>query len=166
MTTIHRATIIKDRFGVLDGKTGDNPGFAFFKPYIDLLSPGTHTAVPSEAAVLDVDESGDGEWQREKRNRTIFSEEIQGLLVAAFPSQGVEDKKNKAEALFRVLDTRSWTAVENTKADKLKAALQNLPQVLAELKGAPPAKTMEDDIAEVFGGEKKTVKVGKEKVKA
>src|SRR5262249_18314729 len=44
--TIHRtATVIGDRFGVLDGKTATDPTFTFFLPHVQLLTPGAHAAV-------------------------------------------------------------------------------------------------------------------------
>lgn len=128
-----RMTVIKDRFRVLDGKEFDNPTFESIAPHVRMLKSGaSNTVDTARQTPMNVDESGDAEWQREKRNRIIFSEEIQGLITVHFPGQSALDKKAKAEVIFRALGTRSWEAVTNMPSDKLKAGLAALPQVIEE----------------------------------
>jgi hypothetical protein len=88
---------------------------------------------------MGVDEAGDGEWQREKRQRVILCERIQGAMVEAYPGQSAAEKKAKVAILKKCFDTASWTEVENMNAGKLAAGLALLE---AELKKAPalPAK--------------------------
>ena len=134
-TLQHRATIIGDRFGAIDGTQTDNPTYAFFKPHFDLLKPGAHAPVATEITTkVEVDEEGNPEWHRERRQRAIFAEEIQGLLVAAWPGQSGAEKQNKAAALHEAFDTYSWTAVENMESEKLHARLKALPEIIAAMK--------------------------------
>ncbi|HYF56049.1 MAG TPA: AAA family ATPase [Salinarimonas sp.] len=157
----HRCTVLKDRFGVLDGKECDDPDWTFFKPYLDLLTPGAHVAVATDKQTdMGVNEAGDAEFVRERKQRTIFCEEIQGLLTAAFPGQSAEEKKAKATIIFRLFGTYSWTAVEGMESAKLKTGLDALPAAIEEYRkpAQAPASTKEKDgaeqVKEFFGAEK------------
>lgn len=160
-----RITVIKDRFGVIDGKQADNPTFDFFAPHIALLTPGAHVSVDTTRTTpMGVDESGDADWQRERRQRAIYAEEIQGLLTARFPTQSALDKQAKATTLHAVFKTYSWTAVENLDSAKLKTGLEALPQAIEEhLTGQRLAEEMADQI-EKSGkrGKSELAKAGKE----
>lgn len=129
----HRATIIGDRFGAIDGKVCDNPTFEFFAPHIKLLTPGASVSVnTTNQTDHGIDKAGDAEFAAERKARAILSEEIKGLLTSNFPGQSAESKKETADALFASFGTRSWTAIESTDSvklrdglDKLKLALKN-----------------------------------------
>lgn len=127
-----RATIIGDRFGVIDGRSQENPTFEFFLPHLELLKPNGHIPVDvTSRSDPDVDESGSG-WSREKKQRVIFAEEIQGELVRKFPSMSASDKAAKSSLVWGIFGTRSWTAVENLRSDILKQGLSVLREFLAD----------------------------------
>lgn len=156
---VHRATVIKDRFGVLDGKESDNPGFDFFKPFIERLTPGAHAAVKTDGQTpMAVDDSGDAEWQKERKLRAIYCEEIQGALLVYFPSQSTEDKKAKAFLIHTLFGTHSWTAVESMDSARLKEGMNRLPGAVIEYKAslAPgataPLEGGAKEVTEFFGG--------------
>lgn len=143
-----RATVIKDRFGVVDGKTMMNPDFNFFLPHVKLLTPGASAPVDTSIKTdTGADDVGDDAWQRERRQRAILSEEIQGELVAAIPGQSAEEKKRKAELLYTVFATRSWTAIENMPSEKLRDGLEQIRAILrpespaGEATGNAPTKS-------------------------
>lgn len=122
-----RATVIKDRFDVIDGKQFQNPTFNDFLPHIKRLAPADHAPIDmSPKTKLDVNETGDTQWVREKRNREKLCEEIAGVLTSAWPGQSAEDKKWKADILWEVFGTRSWTAVEGMDAQTLRGCLEAL----------------------------------------
>lgn len=73
---------------------------------------------------------GDDGWNAEQRQRAIWSEEILGLMQKFFPSQTVEDKKQRQDLMERFFETRSWTRVENTHSDKLKEGYSLLKDFL------------------------------------
>lgn len=176
---VHRCTVLKDRFGTIDGKECDDPTYEFFRPFVDKLVPGAHASVITDHQTdMKVDEAGDAEFVRERKHRVIFCEEIQGLLTAAFPSQGAEDKKAKATIINQLFSTYSWTAVEAMDSQKLKIALEALPGAIESYRkngGAAPApaapvtppKTDAQKTTEFFGGgdkaegEKPTEKIAK-----
>ncbi|HEV2418656.1 MAG TPA: hypothetical protein VGX94_12695 [Terriglobia bacterium] len=123
-----------------------------------MLKPGVLS--PVDVAVKSdtgVDESGDAEWNRERRERTILAEEIQGLLVAHIPGQAAKDKQEKAQLMFDAFKTRSWTAVEDLSSQTLRHGLAFLRDKLEGQQaaadpplGAPPDgvpfQTTDDDV--------------------
>lgn len=121
---VHRATVLGDRFGVIDGQECDDPGFDFIKPHVDMLVPGAHAAIDTESRTeLGLDENGEDQYYRDKRKRQIAVEEIEGELLRAWPGQTKEDKTSKANAIESAFGTRSWTKVESMNLDQLKAGL-------------------------------------------
>lgn len=127
---LHRATVIGDRFGVIDSKSENNPGFDFFLPHIQCLVPGAHAPIDTEVKTnLDLDADGDSQWNRERKARTIICEEIQGELLRKWPGQTAAEKTAKIEAIESAFGTRSWTAVESMDSTKLRAGLAALRQV-------------------------------------
>lgn len=155
---IHRATITKDRFGVLDGQSHDNPDFAFFRPFVERLTPGTLAVAPTDGQTdMKVDDAGDADWSRERKRRAIFCEEIQGALLVSFPGQSADEKKAKAALLHDLFGTYSWEAVQGMDADKLKLGLDNIPEAIKNYKAGlaqpikpPPGKTEAEKAADHF----------------
>lgn len=131
---LHRATILGDRFGVIDGMECNDPDFDFIRPHVELLSPaGEHRPIDVEPkSQVPVDAEGDAEWHHEKKTRVILCEEIQGELLRVWPGQTKEDKTAKAEAIERAFDTRSWTRVESMDSERLREGLALIRQIVAE----------------------------------
>lgn len=122
---IHRATVIGDRFAVLDGKQADNPDFQFFLPHVQCLTPGAHATVDTETKTdPQINDDGDASWVHDRRERTILCEEIEGELVRAWPGQTKDEKQAKAAAIEAAFGTRSWTRVQTFDAERLRFGLQ------------------------------------------
>lgn len=138
-TLVHRATVIGDRFGLIDAAQADNPTFEFFAPHVMALTPGAHAPVDTEAR-SDVPIDDDG-WPKEKRDRAILCEEIQGALLAAYPGQSKEEKVAKANLLADVFRTRSWTKVESLDSAVLRGGLDRIREALSTV--APMASEAE-----------------------
>lgn len=141
---VHRATILGDRFGLIDGKQGDNPGFDFFEPHVAALTPGAHATVDTEAR-SDVPIDDDG-WPKEKRDRTILCEEIQGVIIQLFPGQTAEAKKGKSDLLDKVFRTRSWTKVESLDSGTLRTGLEEMRRLAGQL-SIPNGDAVEAEVA-------------------
>jgi hypothetical protein len=137
-TFTRRATILKDRFSVIDGKTFDDPTFESFLPHVALLQgeKGTNKIDTETQSDLAVDATGEAAWAAEKKYRTIYCEEVQGLLLSAFPGMSTDDKKAKADLAFEAFGTRSWEAIQGMNSNKIKAGLDSLPALIAKKKGA------------------------------
>ncbi len=130
---VHQATILKDRFGKIDGAVGDDPDYEFFKPHMDMLTPGAHAPVDTRAKTrFALDESGRSVRRAEAKERTILMEEVQGLLVSHFPGQAAAEKKAKADLLEEHFGTRSWTAIEQRTPAEVRRGLHSLREKLEE----------------------------------
>jgi hypothetical protein len=149
-----RATVLKDRFGVIDGAStlfyGEAVGadgakspeslareldavFAFFAAHVTRLKPGAHAPINTAVKTnTGADEDGDSEWARERKTRVILCEEIQGELVAhGLAGQSAQDKERRLGLLHDLFGTRSWTAVESMDSGRLRGGLAALRERLA-----------------------------------
>jgi hypothetical protein len=140
MRIVHRATVIGDRFNLIDGASCENPTFEFFAPHVLALQPGSHAAVDTEVKTdMGLDEEGADAYVRERRQRVILCEEIQGELVRLWPGQTAKEKASKLEYLEDAFGTRSWTKVESMNAERLRDGLARLREATANIKPAPVA---------------------------
>jgi len=129
---VNRAVIEKDRADKLNGHFIDFPNYKKLCPHFDFLNiGGEHFSSMSQRNSSDLfDEEGNDGWNREKRNREIWCEEIQGLLTKYYPSQSADDKKAKGDLIEKHLETRSWTKVENMASEAIKAAYHSMKDEL------------------------------------
>lgn len=153
---IRSCVVLKDRFGVIDGshfqfRKGANHLEEMlavanaFGPHINMLKPGAHSTVVTQASAIPVSEEGDVEWARERKSRTILCEEIQGCIVSAIPGQSAEEKKRKADLLQKIFGTRSWTAVESMHSGQLREHLGKLKTELGIVDPLAPKPAPSDD---------------------
>lgn len=126
---VNRATILKDRWNVINGFSCDNPTFGFFKPHVLSFTPGDHHGVDSTVkSDVPIENHGTDNYSRELTARKIACEEIQAELVRRWPGQTTEAKAQKAEKLEELFGTRSWTAVENMSSRILGVGLAKLKE--------------------------------------
>lgn len=151
-----RATVIKDRFVVLDGNEIDfepiasdrskidfakivqeNKVFQFFRPHIERLNL---PARKKGAAAISFsqndsealfDSAGDNERKQFLKQRDIVLEEIENALVKSFPSTSGADKKAKLAILEWIFGTNSWTAITNKQYKDLLPLKEQLVTLLA-----------------------------------
>lgn len=138
---VNTALIQKDRSDKLNGREIRMPTYKLLEPHFAALNIGgehfgSMQARDSQEMFPDADEAG---WDKEKRQREIWAEEIQGVLSKRWPGQSAADKAAKADALEHVLSTRSWTKVESTPSGKLEAAYHELRHYISTLEEATPA---------------------------
>lgn len=125
---INTAVIQKDRSDTLNGKEISMPNYNSLSPHFSALNIGgkhfdSMDKRDSSAMFVEADESG---WDSEKRQREIWCEEIQGLLLKHYPSQSAEHKAAKADMLEAIFETRSWTKVESMKSDTIKDGFERM----------------------------------------
>jgi len=124
---IHRATVLGDRFGVLDGHTQDNPMWDFFRPHVEMLVPGAHAPVDTTVKTdAQINDEGDTTWVAERRTRKILCEEIEGEMVRRWPSQSKDDRAAKLAALEQAFNTLSWVKVESLDSAALRRGLEEI----------------------------------------
>lgn len=118
---VHRATVLGDRFDVMDGATADNPSGEFFLPHLRELVPGAHNAVDVALKTdMGVDEAGQASYDRERRDKEVILEEIKAAMVQAYPGQSAAEKKIKVDLLDACFGCKSWAAVERKPTDRLR----------------------------------------------
>lgn len=137
---VHRATIIGDRFNVIDGQSCDDPAYEFFKPHADCLTPGAHAPIDTETnSDFGIGDDGNN-FDRERKLRVILCEKIQAAMTEKWPGQTAADKKAKVSALKEAFGTTSWTEVET------RVGISTLKEGLARIESAAnetPSATQE-----------------------
>jgi hypothetical protein len=134
----HQATVLKDRWDVLNGKEFMNPTFQTFLPHIELLSPGSHAPIDTDIKTEPL-VSEDG--ASDSKIRSILTQEITGELKNMYPGS-TEAARSAREKLFHeVFNTWSWDAVELMAPDKLRIGLAAIrsrrPQQQQEAQNVP-----------------------------
>ena len=126
---VHRATVIGDRFDVMDGATRDNPTGEFFLPHLRELVPGAHNTVDTTLKTdMGVDEAGQAAFDRERREREVVLEEIKATIVQAYPGQSAAEKKIKVDLLEHCFGVKSWAAVERKGTERLRGDMATMPE--------------------------------------
>jgi len=122
------AYVMKERFGVIDGKVFKNPTFADFLPHIERLNLGGHQLGVDTARNSNeiFGPDGDTQWAYRKKQLAICLEEIQEEIVKMYPGQSAGDKKGKADLVEQLFGTRSWSAVGDKRLEDLQAARDRL----------------------------------------
>lgn len=134
------ALILKDRFNVINGKTlGPAPTFEHFLPHVQRLRPTMATGVDTDRKTpMNLDASGDGAWQRERRQREIVLEE----LTAELDKAGLGGTSNEAKKARPILLEKCFGTASRTKLEGLSAAA--LREGLARVREEIPKVTTKE----------------------
>lgn len=157
-TITRRATVLKDRFSVLDGKSIEfgsldltskdlkaayEQVLKFFGPHLSLLVPGAKPKVDTNLkSSFGIDGSGEAALAREQREREVLIEEIKNDLSLAHPGTHDAAKNEKVKLLRAHFGTGAWAKVETFSAEKLREGRESLLAVLGKARAAEaPAPT-------------------------
>jgi len=141
---VNTALIQKDRSDSLNGAEIPKPTFKSILKHIKALNVGGehHGAMNQRDSQELFDGEGDDKWSAERRRRTMWLEELDGLLQRTGYGGTAQDVKTKrAELLMLYFGTNSRTKMEAMDADALKLAYE---KVRLELE---PEKVMEEQQA-------------------
>lgn len=129
-----RAWIIGDRFDKIDGKCFDNPTFETFLPHIEQLNlGGKHEGVDVSRTSDNLFSSDDGQALSEiRRKQAIYTEQIEGVLTAAYPGRSSEETKKKLELLNLAFNSYSWQDIQNRPVNVLMAGLEIIKKKLTQ----------------------------------
>lgn len=134
---VHRATILKDRSDLMNGKTFDNPSFKDFMPLIKALNLGGEHFVLDTSRTSDaMIQSPDYSYEDKHKAQKIYSEEIEGELNSAFPGATAENKKIRMDIIEVVFSSRSWTRICDYQPERLKAGLFDVKFLVSQVKSA------------------------------
>lgn len=135
LTVWRSAQILKDRSGLLDGKTFKNPTYKEFKPFVKFLIglPLGEMAGASNESNLAPSENYEA-WDR-KQQREIQMEKISGLFdkYGFSGSLAKEQKQLKAEIIEKIFGTLSMTEIEKLDPQTLGDKASNLSVLLKEI---------------------------------
>lgn len=130
---VNRALVEKDRTAQINGIMFDMPTFENFLPHFQLLNlGGDHfdSMNQRDSSGLYGETAEESGWDREKRDRTIYSEEIKQILMKHIPGQGEKDKVKKADVLEEVFGSRSWTKIsEDSHSSRLKWGFEKIEEM-------------------------------------
>ena len=117
---VHHATIVKDRFGVMDGAEMDNPTFDFFLPHIALLTPGANTPIDmSKRTPMQVDEIGQDQFDRMRSRQKKAWEEIENGLAIIYPSSQGKDKQARYMIFSELTGSTSELKIQSLPPEQL-----------------------------------------------
>jgi hypothetical protein len=134
---VNTAFVEKDRADKLNGHTIERPDFEKLRPHFEFLNiGGEHAAVSQRDSREMFTEDGTENFQAELRQRTIYCEEVQALMVEMHPGQTAADKQAKAKLLKDIFGTGSWTAVENMPSEKIRAGFDAMKELLGSVRQA------------------------------
>ena len=136
--------VLKERFGLIDGKSFRNPTFENFMPHITSLNlGGQQLGIDTSRNSEEMIEEGQDSWPQEKRRREIWCEEIKGLMIKhGLDGASNEVKKRRMELLQGIFGTMSWTAVENMRSDAIHDGFDQMKSALE-----PPLIDTNEDVA-------------------
>lgn len=146
------ATVVKERFGILDGKSftfteGDKDGYVFqcFKPHIARLAiGGTHRPISAGSSAGMFTGNG-AAYAAIQQRRVVELELIEGLVTRYMPGTGPKDRSLKMAIYEAAFGTTSWAAIQNMDPAVLRDTrplLQHLMQRAIETppEGSPDAQ--------------------------
>lgn len=111
-TIINVATILKDRYDIMNGQRIEMPTGDDFMPFIEKLNPELHREVDTKNHSVDSMPESDGGYLKEKTDRQILVEKIQAEIATMYPGQTAADKKARIELMKTFFNTNSWTEIE------------------------------------------------------
>ena len=118
---VHHATIVKDRFGVMDGAEADNPTFDFFLPHIALLTPGANAPIDmTKRTPMHVDEIGQDQFDRMRSRQKKAWEEIENGLAIIYPSSQGKDKQARYMIFSELTGSTSELKIQSLPPDQLE----------------------------------------------
>jgi hypothetical protein len=111
---IHRATILKDRSDLMNGKQIDNPRFQDFLPIVNFLNiGGEHVGIDTSRSSEELFESPDRSYEEKKRKHAIAIETLQEVLVLnGLDGTSKEAKENRTKLLIQFFGSSSKTYIE------------------------------------------------------
>lgn len=111
-TIINVATVLKDRYDVMNGQMIEMPTGDDFMPFIERLNPSLHREVDTRNHSVDTLPESDGGFFREKTDRQILIEKVQAEITGIYGGQTVEHKKGRVDLMKKFFNTQSWTEIE------------------------------------------------------
>lgn len=120
------AQVLKDRSGLIDGKTFKNPIFKDFEPVIDYLLGTEKGVVAKETDTTNLTATENYDSQNRATKRTIVLEKIKALFTEHQFSTGKEEQAQKVAIIKKFFNTTSQVEIDLMKPEKLEECYDEL----------------------------------------
>jgi hypothetical protein len=122
--------ILKDRSGLIDGKTFINPTFNDFEPVVDFLISVDKGVVAKASNTENITPHENYEQANRKEEREIELEKIKNLFIEnGIGGQSKDDKQVMIAIMRRFFNTNAWSEVEKTKIEDLRSARESISEM-------------------------------------
>lgn len=122
------ALIMKDRSGLIDGKTFINPSFKDFEPFVKFLVKADKGEVMKASNTTNI--APKEEYNDKKVRRDVINEKIKAEFDKRQFSTSAKDKAMKINIILKCFDTTSPTELENKRIEDLELGLQRVTEIL------------------------------------
>lgn len=130
LTVSRSAQILKDRSGIIDGKTFKNPTYKDFKPIVDFITALPMGDVSRETNTTNLAPSDDNGWRARQEQREAELEKIKAIFDKSGLGTSKEDKQLKVIIVEKIFGTASWIEIEKMQTADLMVYRTNLAVVL------------------------------------
>lgn len=140
--TINTAVIQKDRSDSLNGQEIQFPNYDKLKPHFDALNIGGQhfDSMDKRDSKTLYEDAEEGGWDREKRLREQWCDEIKSLLITHNMDGTSTEAKQKRNELFKeIFDTGAWSKIEDMKSEEIKDGYHRMKDKLEAPKESAPA---------------------------
>lgn len=115
------AQVMKDRSGLIDGKTVVNPTYDFFAPFVRYLAGVDVGVVSGQSSGRNLAPGENFEGFDRRRKAEIVLEEIGEEIAKLYPGSSDANKIARKDMFERYFGTRSWKAIEAKRLEELEA---------------------------------------------
>ena len=122
------ALIMKDRSGLIDGKTFKNPSFKDFEPFVKFLVKADKGDVAKASNTSNI--APKEEYNDKKIHRDVLNEKIKAEFDKRQFGTSKEEKAQKLNIILKCFGTTSATEIENKKIEDLELGLQRVTEIL------------------------------------
>ncbi len=130
---VRKATVLKDRSDIMDGKVFYNPCFDNFAPHWQSINiGGEHKPIEAgdSTGLFSID--GKPQWKIDQEQKEIFRAEIKATIDKFFPSTSASEKRAKILIKENVFNIKSDQALDAIDLIQLKSGKEYLEWLMGD----------------------------------
>lgn len=129
---VRKATVLKDRSDIMDGKIFYNPTYSDFAPHWAAINiGGEHKPLEGGDSQGMFDIEGRPDWVIAKKRATIAIEELKAEMDKFYPSSSAKEKQARIKIMEKVFGTASATKIESLPYHTLEEGLRRIQILLS-----------------------------------
>ena len=135
---VRRATVLKDRADIMDGRVFLNPTYQDFAPHWQFINiGGVHKPIESGDSTGMFDSEGKPQWKKDKDRAAIALEKIDAEMLTFFPGSTAIEKKAKLVLAEMIFKTKSRTEIEGMSYLILEQGLKRIRNIFTVPENTP-----------------------------